>query len=479
MIRNSGTVIRIILIGFLLVISEACTVGPNYVPPETKLEPFHNLPDSSDRQASSESPPLEQWWIGFNDPMLVTVVQRSLEQNLTLAAALARIDQARAEATGAGAQLLPTVDLGASSTAMHQSLEGLFGNVAKNVPTFSRNINENVIGPLASWEIDLFGGRRRAIAASQRLAEASESDRAGIRLTVAADTADTYLQIRGYQVRLALAENQISTSERLVRLVRNRHDAGVATEREIAEADAVLRQARAIVPPLRFALEQQLNRLNVLMGVQPGTYSQELTAVREIPPIPIMPGEQHSTDMLRRRPDIIAAERRLAASNEQIGVVISDYYPKISLTGLLGFDSLSARNFFTGGAFVALGSGAVRWRLFDFGKIDAQVAQARGANAEALIVYRQAVLRAVEDVENALSGLSQTQAHVVELQGETQSLIKSRDLADQAYRAGSIALTDVLVAERQLLVVQDQLNARRADTARAAVTVFRSLGGGW
>ncbi|MBS0155166.1 MAG: efflux transporter outer membrane subunit [Nitrospira sp.] len=479
MIADRQMIVRIFMQGFLLLLLQACTVGPNYEPPKTDLAPFHNLPDASDRQAGAEPTPLDRWWIGFNDPILVTFVQRALDQNLTLAAALARVDQARAEATGAGAQLLPTVDLGASSTALHQSLQGLFGNVAKNVPSFRRNINENVIGPLASWEIDLFGGRRRAIAASQNLAEASELDRAGIRLTVAADTADTYLQIRGYQVRLELAENQISTNERLVRLVRNRRDAGVATEREIAEADAVLRQARAIVPPLRFALEQQLNRLSVLMGVQPGTYSQDLKAVREIPPIPIIPGEQHSTDMLRRRPDVIAAERRLAASNEQIGVVISDYYPKISISGMLGFDSLSTRNIFTGGAFVALGSGAVRWRLFDFGKIDAQVAQARGANAEALIVYRQAVLRAVEDVENALSGLSQTQAHVFELQGETQSLIKSRDLADQAYRAGSIPLTDVLVAERQLLLVQDQLNARRADTARAAVTVFRSLGGGW
>jgi NodT family efflux transporter outer membrane factor (OMF) lipoprotein len=273
--------------------------------------------------------------------------------------------------------------------------------------------------------------------------------------------------------------SRLSTDERLVQLVRDRYQAGAATEREIAQAEALLKQARATLPPLRFALEQQLNRLDVLMGVQPGTYAHELAIAREIPSIPAIPGDQQPTDMLRRRPDIIAAERRLAASNERIGAAISDYYPKISLSGALGFDSLSAGHLFTFGAFQPVGGGALRWRLLDFGKVNAEVAQARGANAEALAVYRQAVLRAAEDVENALSGLAQTEADVIELQDEVQSLVKARDLAEQAYRAGSITLTDVLDADRQLLVAQDELDANRADAARAAVGVFRALGGGW
>jgi NodT family efflux transporter outer membrane factor (OMF) lipoprotein len=275
-----------------------------------------------------------------------------------------------------------------------------------------------------------------------------------------------------------VAESQISTDERLVQLVRDRYQAGAASEREIAQAEALLKQARATIPPLRLALEQQLNRLDVLMGVQPGTYAHELAA-REIPSIPAIPGDQQPTDVLRRRPDIIAAERRLAASNERIGAAISEYYPKISLSGALGFDSLNASHLFTSGAFQPIGGGALRWRLFDFGKVDAEVAQARGANAEALAVYRQAVLRAAEDVENALSGLAQTEADVIELQDEVQSLVKARDLAEQAYRAGSITLTDVLDANRQLLVAQDEFDANRADAARAAVGVFRALGGGW
>jgi NodT family efflux transporter outer membrane factor (OMF) lipoprotein len=456
----------------------ACAVGPNYTPPRSELVPFHNLADFSGAMAPSTTP-LDRWWLGFNDPMLVTLVQRALDQNLDLAAALGRVRQARAAARGAGAHLLPTADLAGSATFEHQSLRGLLGTIAGGLPTFVRNPHEYVVGPVASWEIDLFGGLRRAAAASRDEAQAAEANQAGTRVTVAADTADAYLQIRGYQARLVVAESQISTDEHLVQLVRDRYQAGAATEREIAQAEALLKQARATVPPLRLSLEQQLNRLDVLMGVQPGTYAHELATAHEIPSVPAISGDQQPTDMLRRRPDVIAAERRLAVSNERIGVAISEYYPKISLSGALGFVSLSASRLFTFGAFQPVGGGALRWRLLDFGKVDAEVAQARGVNAEALAVYRQAVLRAAEDVENALSGLAQTEADLIELQDEVQSLVKARDLAEQAYRAGSITLTDVLDANRQLLVAQDELDANRADAARAAVGVFRALGGGW
>ena len=456
----------------------ACAVGPNYTPPRSELVPFHNLADFPGAKSPS-TPPLDRWWLGFNDPVLVTLVRRALDQNLDLAAALARVHQARAEARGAGAQLLPTADLAGSATFEHQSLKGLLGTIAGGLPTFVRNPQEYVVGPAASWEIDLFGGLRRTAAASHDEAQAAEADHAGTRVTVAAETADAYFQIRGYQARLVVAESQISTDERLVQLVRDRYEAGAATVREIAQAEAVLRQARATVPPLRLALEQQLNRIDVLMGVQPGTYARQLATAREIPSIPPIPADQQPTDMLRRRPDIIGAERRLAASNERIGVAISDYYPKISLAGALGFDSLNVGSLFTYGAFQPIGGGALRWRLFDFGKVAAEVAKARGADAEALAVYRNTVLRAAEDVENSLSGLAQTEAEVIELQDEVQSLVKARDLAEQAYRAGSITLTDVLDADRQLLVAQDELDANRADTARAAVGVFRALGGGW
>jgi NodT family efflux transporter outer membrane factor (OMF) lipoprotein len=454
-----------------------CSVGPRYKAPTPALAPFHNRVDAP--PAKDTSATLEQWWTGFSDPMLVTVVQRALDQNLDLAAAFARVNQARAAAAGAGAQLLPTVNFGATATAERQSLNGNLGTIASQVPTYRRDIHEYTIGPAASWELDVAGGLRHGAAAAREEAQAAQAEQAGTRITVAADAADAYLQIRGFQARLIVAKNQIATDEHLIQLVRNRYEAGAASKREIAQTEALLKQARGIVPILQLSLEKQLNRLDVLMGTQPGTYAHELETTSEIPSIPAIPGDQQPIDVLRRRPDIIAAERRLAASNELIGVAISEYYPKISLSGALGLDSLNSGHLFASGAFTPIAAGALRWRLFDFGKVDAEVAQARGSNAEALVIYRQAVLRAAEDAENALSSLSQTQAYETELQGQVESLISARDLSEQAYRAGSITLTDVLDADRQLLTAQDQLDASRADAARAAVLVFRSFGGGW
>jgi len=457
----------------------SCTVGPDYVAPKTELAPFHNLEPVSARKTAVSTPPLDHWWTGFNDPMLVTVVQRALDQNLDLGAALARVDQARAVAAGAGARLLPTVDLNASVSAQHQSLRGPLGALGSRLSGFHRDGREYTVGPAASWELDLFGGLRRGADAADEEASAAEADHAGTRISVAADAADAYLQIRGYQARLVVADDQVETDARLLRLVQDRYKAGQAQGREIAQAEALLQQARATIPALRVALEAQLNRLDVLMGAQPGTYADELAKPEEIPAIPAIRGSDEPLDVLTRRPDIIAAERRLAASSERVGAAISDYYPKISLFGFLGFDSLSRNHLFANDAFQAIGAGALRWRLFDFGKVDAEVAQARGANAEALAQYRQAVLKAAEDVEDALVSLSQTEANVIELQGEVLSLTRARDLSEKAYQAGAITLTDVLDANRQLLTARDDLDANRTDAARAAVRAFRALGGGW
>jgi hydrophobe/amphiphile efflux-1 (HAE1) family protein/NodT family efflux transporter outer membrane factor (OMF) lipoprotein len=470
-------------VGLILLLSmflQGCSVGPKYKappPPGAELAPFHNkldVPNSRDTPA----PSLDEWWNGFKDPMLVTIVQRALSQNLDLAASLERVNQSRAIAAGAGARLFPTGELDASATVEHQSLEGNLGTISRGVPSFRRNIREYEVGPVASWELDVAGGIRHNAAAARDEVQAAEANRIGARIIIAADAADAYLQVRGYHARIAIAKSQIETDEHLLELVQNRYVAGAATKREIEQSKALLQQARSTLPPLRLALEKQLNRLDVLMGAQPGTYAHELDTVAPVPSIPSITN-QEPTDVLRRRPDIIAAERRLAASNERIGVALAEYYPKISLAGVLGFDSLNSGSLFTSGGFQPAAVAGLRWRLFDFGRVDAEVKQTRGINAEALVDYRQAVLKAAEDVENALASLSETEAYSVEVQAEVQSLTRARDLSQDAYRAGSITLTDVLDADRQLLTAQDQLAANRADAARAAVGVFRSFGGGW
>ena len=443
------------------------------------MAPFHNLDAAKAVKTELPAPHLDTWWTGFDDPMLVTVVQRALEQNLDLAAAFERVAQARAAAAEAGAQLLPTTDLQASVTAQHLSNANLIGAIGNGFPGYQRNFREYTIGPAASWEIDLSGGLRRGKAAALAELQAAEAEHVGTRITVAAEAADSYVQVREFQARLQVAQQLIETDADLLRLVEARRRAGAADGREVAQAEALLKQAKTTVPPLRVQLEAQLNRLDVLMGAQPGTYAQELTKPAEIPGVPSIGDADQPLNVLRRRPDIIAAERRLAASNERIGVAISDYYPKISLSGALGFDSINASTLFNGRAFQAVGGGALRWRLFDFGKVKAEVAQARGAYAEALAAYRQTALKATEDVENAMMELAQAEVQLEELQDEVASLTRARDLSQRAYKAGAITLTDVLDADRQLLVARNEVESTRADAARAAIGTFRALGGGW
>ncbi|HXS26360.1 MAG TPA: TolC family protein [Steroidobacteraceae bacterium] len=420
-------------------------MGPDYRKPFITLEGFRSAAAVQARIMSTSAPALDRWWLGFDDPELTRIIERALHQNLDLAAAIARVEQARAAAREAGAQLLPTADLTVQAARTHESLESPIGAIARQLPGFQRDQFESDVGAGASWEIDLFGGLRRGAQAATAEAQAAEAEQVGTHIMVAADAADAYLQVRGDQARIAVARDEVTTDERLVELIECLFRSGLATDREVAQAQALLSQARASLQPLAIDAEAQLNRLDVLMGAQPGSYAAELKSPQRIPPAPAIPSDDTPANVLRRRPDVIAAERRLVASNARVGQAISEYYPKISIAGLLGFESLSTDHLFRAATFQPEALAGLRWRLFDFGKINAEVAQAKGANAEALADYRQSILHAVEE----------------------------------AYAAGVIPLTDVLDADRQLLAAQDQLTLTRANTDQAAVQSFRAIGGGW
>jgi NodT family efflux transporter outer membrane factor (OMF) lipoprotein len=456
-----------------------CAVGPSYQKPATTLEEFHSAAALETRSMGTPAPALETWWDGFNDPMLSRIVQRARAQNLDLAAALARVQQARAAAREAGAQLLPTIDLNGQARRIHQSLESPIGQVASQVPGFDRQQSIYDVNLGASWELDLFGGLRRGKEAASAEAQAAIAEQVGIRISVTADAADAYLRIRGDQARIVVTEQQVATDERLLELVRERFRRGLAAVRELAQAEALLSQARASLQPLHIDLEAQMNRLDVLLGVQPGTSVADLRTLRDIPPVPSVPVNDKPLEVLRRRPDVIAAERRLAASNARIGQALADYYPKISLAGLLGYESSHPSDLFKAATFQPQGLVGLRWRVFDFGKVSAEVAQAKGAEAEALASYEHTVLRAAEEIENAFTSLVQVEAHQQELTTEVAALKRARDASQEAYQGGVIALTDVLDSHRQLLTAQDELAQTRADSARAAVGTFRALGGGW
>ena len=454
-----------------------CAVGPKYEKPAIHLTPFHSL--ATPGRAGGAPPRLDSWWRGFNDPELSRIVERALAQNLDLAAGLARVQQARAVAVQAGAQLAPALDTSVQAETIRQSLDSPAARIGSRLPGFKRDAALYDVGVGASWEVDLFGGLRRGAEAARAEAEAAEADRLGTRVTVAAEAADAYLRIRGDQARLSLTADQIGADAHLLELVRLRFTKGLAADREVAQAEALLSQARAAIQPLRIDLQAQLNRLDVLMGVQPGVFAAELSTPSDIPARPSVSAEGQPLDMLRRRPDVIAAERRVAAANARIGQSIAEYYPKVSLSGLLGFESATPGRLFGAATYQPQAQAGLRWRLFEFGRIDAEVRQARGGEAEALARYRQSVLRAAEDVENALTSLALIEARQDELARQVAALKRARELAQSAYASGAIALTDVLDADRQLLTARDELAQTRADAARAAVQSFRALGGGW
>jgi NodT family efflux transporter outer membrane factor (OMF) lipoprotein len=457
-----------------------CAVGPRYKPPQIPLSARFLGQEAVERRDVQSKADLQAWWATFNDPALTRFVSLALEQNLDLAQAAARVAQSRASLRLAGAALLPSGDVSTHAAKVFQSLETPLGQVLAATPDFDRTGSSYEVNLGASWEIDVFGGLRRGWEAARAEYAASEAGAVATRLAVAAHTADVYITIRGLQARIAIARQQAETRRQLLALVQLLYGKGIAAELQVHQAEGSLAEVEAQIPVLDAGLETAMNALDVLLGVQPGTYRSELSPAMPVPIAPDLAETGTPGEMIRRRPDLIVAERRLAAANARIGVAISEYYPKFSLGALLGSaTTISSGNLFTSGANQALGVLGLRWRLFDFGRVDAQIAAARGQEAEALTTYRLAVLRATEDVENAFSALVKREAQVGILTRGESSLARARENADAAYRAGVVSLIEVLNADASLLQVRDAKAQAQTEAARAAVASFRALGGGW
>lgn len=456
-----------------------CAVGPDYRRPQVAL-PDHYVGQPADRAHAGAPAGITSWWEGFDDPLLTHFVSLALAQNLDLAQAAARVTQARAALGGADAALLPSGNISASAARARQSVETSLGKLLSGTPNYDRwgNAYEADLG--ASWEIDVFGGLRRGREAALADYQASEAGIAATRLEVAAQTADLYIAIRGLQSRLEVARQQVKVDEELLAKVRLLYSHGLAADYEVQQTQGELDQVKAAVPALQTGLDRAMNALDVMLGSPAGAHRAELMAAAPIPATPRIASLGSPADLLQRRPDLIVAERHLAAANARIGEAISEYYPKFSLSGLLGSaTTVSSGNLFTSGANQATGVLGLRWRLFDFGRINAQIKQAKGRDAEALAAYRLAVLRATEDVEDAFSGLVNREEQAATLTQGEASLAKARESSSIAYQHGTASLIDVLHADATLLQVSDARVQARTQSARAAVAVFKALGGGW
>lgn len=457
-----------------------CSVGPRYTAPAlTTPSTFVSGAAVEARSSNIPSADLVDWWRSFDDPLLTSLVERALAENLDLQQAIARVSQARAALKGANAALLPSGQLSGQAGEAYQSLETPIGRIGSAFPQFERSTDLFQLDLGASWELDLFGGRDAARDAARAEWQASAAGAVAARLAVAAQVADTYIQLRALQARFEIAKAQTETQQRLRDLVALQFSKGVAAELQLRQAEGALAQMRSSLPALQNQIDMAMYALDVLIGTQPGTMRPELAAGSAIPAPPAISTAGGPVELLRRRPDIIAAERKLAATNAQIGVAMSEYYPKFSLTGLLGTATTSAGSLFSGNATQASGFLGLRWRLFDFGRVDAEIKAARGRSAEALAAYRQVVLRASQDVENAFSTLVQQEARALVLKQGEESLIRAQQASLAAYKGGAVSLIEVLDADRRLLETRDSAIEARAAASRGAVASFRALGGGW
>ncbi|MGY2799541.1 NodT family efflux transporter outer membrane factor (OMF) lipoprotein [Ewingella americana] len=455
-----------------------CTVGPDYHRPDSPLPQQYQTSIGS--QQATRPANFALWWQGFDDPLLSRLVSEALAQNLSLAQASARMAQAGAGVSAATAELLPSGNISGQAARGYQSIDTPLGQVLNSTPDYNRYGNSYESDLNASWEIDIFGGLRRSRQAAVADYQAAQADVVATRLAVAAQTADLYISLRGLQARLAIAQQQANTQQALLQKIQLLNSKGLAAEYQVQQTAGELAQVQATVPALQTQVDAAMNALDVMLGTPAGTHRAELSVPGAIPQAPKLTDTGTPADLLRRRPDIIVAERHLAASSARIGVAVSEYYPKFSLGALLGSATVSSGgNLLSGGATQSAAILGLRWRLFDFGRINAQINQAKGQEAESLAAYRQTVLHATEDVENAFSALVNSQTQTSTLTVGENALGSARKSTFAAFQQGTASLIDVLHADETLLQASDARAQAQTASARAAVAAFNALGGGW
>lgn len=377
-----------------------CTVGPDYHQPQVSTPNHWSEPLVG---GETNAPvPLAAWWQNFHDAELDSLINRAVQSNLDLRIAQARVREARAKYGIASADLWPTADASGSyarqGTSHHQPVLGSLP-IPSDVP-FENNVYQ--AGFDASWELDVFGGKRRSVEAAQAEVAASEFGRRATLLTLLGDVAHNYVEARGYQRRLAIANENIAAQENALAITINRFTNGLTSNLDVQQAKTLLATTRAEIPTLESSLQASIHRLGVLLGQPPGSLLAELAKTEPIPAAPPQVPVGLPSDLLLRRPDVQRAERELAAATANIGVAKSDLFPKFSLTGVAGFESVSASDWFSSGSkFWSIGP-TVQWKIFDAGRIRSNIKVQNARQEQALAAYEKTVLDAFEDVENDL-----------------------------------------------------------------------------
>ena len=459
-----------------------CTVGPNYQRPATAVPPAYAEPNASAALADTD---LATWWRGFGDPELDRLVNRAVAQGLDVQTAAARIREARAREGAAGAAALPQVSANGSVTRQRISEKafpvppGTSGGSGAGFAAPGTEFTTWRAGFDASWELDLFGKTRRSIEAARARTGAALWTRRDVQVSTAAEVANAYLTLRTLQQRIAVAEAEAARQQRFERLVGARVRGGLVTGEDLEQQRSGLASARAAIPPLRAQEEAQIHALGVLTGTTPEALGAELSAAAPLPPrLPQVPAGLPS-DLLRRRPDIRAAERNLHAATADIGVATAYLYPRFSLSAAPALVSTALTSLIEWGSRSFTAGAAVDWPLFNGGRTRANIAVASAVQEQALIAYRKAILVALQDAEDALARLDNDRRQVASLEDALRTAARAEDIARTRYRGGLVTYSEVLQAQAGRLSLNSQLTEARGTQARDTVALFKALGGGW
>jgi NodT family efflux transporter outer membrane factor (OMF) lipoprotein len=412
------------------------------------------------------------------------LVNRALAQNLDVEMAAARIREARARERVAGAAASPRVDAQGSVTRQRISENAIpappgaggSGNSGFGLP--GQEFTTWRVGFDASWEFDLFGRTRRSVEAARARTGATIWSRRDVQVSVAAEVVRTYLALRTLQQRIANAEAELERQQRFERLVAARARGGLVTGQDLAQQGSERSAAASAIPVLNAEADAQTHALGVLTGETPEALIAQLSQSQALHSAPIVPVGLPS-DLLRRRPDIRAAERQLAASTADIGVAVADLYPRFSLTAAPALVSTALASLLEWGSRSFSVSGAVDWPIFNGGRTRANIAVANARQSQALIAYRKTVLTALQDVEDSLSRTDGDRSQLAKLEAALASAQRAEDLAGTRYRGGLVTLSDVLVARGRRLSLENQVIQAKGALARDTVALFKALGGGW
>jgi len=447
---------------------EGCAVGPDYTSPETSAPAtWHSKIEGGLVAEESDPRILASWWTTLEDPDLSRLVDRAVAGNLDLKRAKARVRQARAGIGSAKAGYLPSLDGTGSATWSRASKDTGTG---KSSEVYAAGLD-------AGWEADIFGGVRRSVDSAEADLQASEEDLRDVLVSLLAETALDYVQVRAYQARISAIEATLKAQEETYQLTVWRNQAGLGDELAVQQARYNLETTRSALPALRQGLEEALNSIAVLIGEEPGKVHGDLEKAKPIPAPPSKVAVGIPADVVRRRPDIRRAERELASQTARIGVAVSELYPKLTLNGSFNAEAFRLSDL-SSGLWTVSGGPRLSWAIFN-GAIRPNIEIQSALQEQALIAYRSTILNCLQEVENALNAYAEEKHRNEALRAGTTAAQEAATLAQHEYQAGLTDFNSVLDAERSFRNLQDQSIQSSAAETSALIRLYKALGGGW